>query len=123
MARASESSAKSGQAAVRTTPDPGAEKPKGLPAEKETVGGINHNSVGRHVIRSNASQRALDARNQLKKLNKAGLKDMTDEKLSQLSRTLGLQVRGTGASGEVTRGDYVTALEGRLPIPVKGAGK
>lgn len=125
MASKDQSSVKSaGQGTVRNAPDLAAEeKPKGLPADDSFKTTIDPNNVGRTVLRSKASDRALEARNQLKKLNKEKLKGLSNEEASQMARALGLTVRGTGASGEVTRGDYMTALEGRLPIPAKGAGR
>ncbi len=94
-----------------------------LPADNSFKTSIDHNNPGRVMLRSKASQRAMEAQIQLAKLTKAGMSDLSDEKLSQMSMALGLQVRGTGASGNVTRGDYMTALEARLPIPVTKTGR
>lgn len=98
--------------------------PKGRPADTAHKVQIDPTNPGRHVLMSKAAERALAARDRLKKLNKSSLKDLTDDEASQMVKDLGVRImRGTGASGDVTRGDYLAALEGLLPTPAKTKGK
>jgi hypothetical protein len=108
----------------KTSDDKPQAAPKGRPADTSHKVQIDPSNPGRHILRSKASERAQAARDRLKKLNKSTLKDLSDEEASQMAADLGLRImRGTGASGDVTRGDYLAALEGLLPVPVAKKGQ
>jgi len=97
-----------------------AAKHKGLPPDISHKVQVDPTNPGRHVLMSKAAQRAQVARETLKGLTKSTLRDLADQELSEMTKDLGLRLRGTGAKGDVTREDYLAALTGLLPTPVKG---